>query len=885
MTDPSDVDPQQTREWLESLEAVLQVDGPERARQLLAQVLNAAQRSQVAPAAGIQTPYVNTLPVSDDSLFPGDEDLEERIENIIRWNAAVMVAKANKKFDGLGGHISTFASSATLYEVGFQHFFRGRDDGTSGDQIFYQGHGAPGIYARTFIEGRFTEAHLNRFRREADRLNPGGLSSYPHARLMPDYWEFPTVSMGLGPMAAVYQARFNRYLAARDLGTGADSRVWAFLGDGETDEPEATGALTLAAREELDNLTFVINCNLQRLDGPVRGNGKIVQELEGLYRGAGWNVLKVLWGREWDPIFDQDDGALVQALGSTPDGEWQNFAEGDGAELRERFFQKREDIAHLIAGMSDDALGSLRPGGHDRRKVYAAMRRAVEHEGAPTVILSQSVKGFKVGDSFAGKNSTHQMKKMSAHQLSDMRDILEIPFTDEELESYPFYHPGPDSDEVRYVQEKRQSLGGSLPKRNHAKSARATVPGHDFYESFEAGSKAPASTTMALAQMVSRLLKDKELGPLVVPIIPDEARTFGMDPLFRQVGIYHPKGQTYEPVDKASLLYYRESEQGQVLEEGITEAGAMSSFLAAGTAYATHSVATIPIYTFYSMFGFQRIGDQAWAFGDARGRGFLMGATAGRTTLNGEGLQHEDGQSLLLSSTIPNLKSYDPAFAYELATLLDDGLRRMVQEGEDCFYYITVYNENYLQPPMPEGVRGGIAQGLYPYKRAEKEADITLFGSGSIMIQVLKAQELLAERYGVAADVWSATSYQQLRDDALRCERHNRLHPDKDSEVPYLLQVMDGNTGPVVAASDFMKAVPDMISRFMPCRFIPLGTDGYGMSDTREALRRHFEVDAESITFAALSALKDEGRFSLKDLVAARSDLGLDDPKINPLDV
>ena len=882
-----DFDPQQTQEWLESLAAVVQVDGKDRARYIIAKLLSDARRQRAVGEFPVQTDYVNTIHRDDEAPFPGDEEMEQRIEDIIRWNAAVIVAKGNHDHPGIGGHISTFASSATLYEVGFNWFFRGKQGEGTGDQVYYQGHGSPGMYARTFLEGRFDEEHLTRFRRESIR-DGKGLSSYPHPRLMPDYWEFPTVSMGLGPMAAVYQARFNRYLNARGIVDTNPSRVWVFLGDGETDEPEAAGALTLAARDGLDNLTFVINCNLQRLDGPVRGNGKIIQELEGLYRGCGWNVIKCVWGREWDPILAQDhEGALRQALTNVVDGEWQHFAGSDGAALRERFFGQNDQLLSLVADMSDDELGALRPGGHDRRKVYAAFKAAEEHQGRPTVILAHSVKGWRVGPTFAGKNSTHQMKQIEQEPLATLRDLLDIPFTDEQLEDYPFFHPGPDSAEVAYLNERRGAMGGPLPARRTHVDVKVDAPSEAVFSTFSEGIDMEVSTTMAFSQLITQLLKDPTVGKRVVPVVPDEARTFGMDPLFRQVGIYAAKGQLYEPVDKQMLLYYREAADGQLFEEGITEAGAMSTFHAAGTAYATHGEPMIPFYVFYSMFGFQRIGDQAWAFGDARGRGFLMGATAGRTTLNGEGLQHEDGQSHILASCMPNIRAYDPAFAYELAVIVKDGIQRMIVDEEDTWYYVTIQNENYVMPPMPEGAEEGILRGLYRLRAAESTHGLRaqLFGSASIIQQVMEAQRILGEEYGVAADIWSATSYQQLRNDALSCERWNRLNPSADPRVPYVTRTLDGVKGPFIAATDYMKAVPEMIARWVPGTFVPLGTDGFGMSDNRGALRRHFEVDAASIVIATLDALRQEGAVESQQVEQAISNLGVEPDKPDPLSI
>ncbi|TMG69927.1 MAG: pyruvate dehydrogenase (acetyl-transferring), homodimeric type [Chloroflexi bacterium] len=879
-----DIDPDETQEWIESLDALLKQSGPDRARFVLYKLLKRARMLHVGLPPLTQTRYINTISPEQEPYFPGDEAMELRIRRIIRWNAVAMVVRANHHYEGIGGHLATYASAASLYEVGFNHFFRGKDGDASGDQIFFQGHAAPGIYARAFVEGRFTESQLDHFRRE---VVPGaGLSSYPHPRLMPEFWEFPTVSMGLGPLAAIYQARFNRYLEHRGIKETSDSRVWAFIGDGECDEPESLGALHVAAREGLDNLTFVVNCNLQRLDGPVRGNGKVIQELESVFRGSGWNVIKVLWSREWDDLLARDvDGVLVNRMAETTDGESQRMTIADGAYIREHFFGPDPRLRKIVEHLSDEQLRSLRRGGHDYRKVYAAYHAAVRHTGAPTAILAQTVKGWALGPSVEARNITHQAKKMSLEELKIFRDRLELPIPDNALaDDPPYYHPGMDSPEVRYMLERRRALGGSVPKRV-VRAKPLALPEDSAFAEFAKGSgSAAASTTMAFTRLLRNLLRDKNIGKRVVPIIPDEARTFGMDPLFKEVGIYSPLGQRYEPVDAETLLPYREAKDGQVLEEGITESGSMASLTAAGTSYATHGEPMLPFYVFYSMFGFQRTGDQIWAFGDSRGRGFMCGATAGRTTLNGEGLQHEDGHSHLLATALPNIRAYDPAFAYETAIIVKDGIRRMLGEGgEDIFYYLTLYNENYPQPPMPEGVEDGIVRGLYLFRKGEEglRRRITLLGSGSIMRQVLRAQELLQERYEVAADVWSVTSYQLLRNEALEIERLNRLHPEAEPKLPYVTQILGGHS-PIVAATDYVKSLPDQIARWSGSPFVPLGTDGFGRSDTREALRRHFEVDAESVTAASLHALALCEQYGPGDVAKAIADLGIDPAKQNP---
>ena len=878
-----DIDPVETQEWVDSLDAVVQAEGPDRARFILYRLLKRARQLQVGLPTLTQTRYINTISPEQEPYFPGDEAMELRIRRMIRWNALVMVLRANTSYEGIGGHLSTYASAASLYEVGFNHFFRGSDD-APGDQVYFQGHAAPGIYARAFLEGRLSDQNLDHFRREA--LTPElGLSSYPHPRLMPDFWQFPTVSMGLGPMAAIYQARFNRYLAARGIADTSGARVWAFLGDGEMDEPESVGALSLAAREGLDNLTFVVNCNLQRLDGPVRGNGKIIQELESVFRGAGWNVIKVIWSREWDDLLARDkDGVLLNKMNETLDGDYQRMAVSEGATIREQFFGPDPRLQALVEHLSDDDLAKLRRGGHDYRKVYAAYAAAVAHTGAPTVILAKTVKGWTLGPGIEGRNVTHQAKKLTTDELKIFRDRLELPIPDEKLAEAPYYHPGPESPEIRYMLERRRQLGGTLPRRTFVPKP-LPAPADAVFSEFFAGSDRPASTTMAYSRLVRNLVRDPQVGSRIVPIIPDEARTFGMDPLFKEVGIYNPLGQNYTPVDKELLLSYIEKKDGQLLEEGITEAGSVSSFQAAGTAYATWSEPMIPFYTFYSMFGMQRTGDQIWAFGDARGRGFLMAATAGRTTLTGEGLQHTDGHSQVLASVIPNVLAYDPAFAFELAIIVREGIDRMYGErGDDVFYYITIYNENWAQAPKPDAVEEGVLRGLYRFREATAGSRrVQLLASGPILQQALQAQAMLAERFDVAADVWSATSFQQLRNDALDVERWNRLHPDAEQRVAYVTQCLAPSEGPIIAATDYLKAVPDMVARWVDRPYTVLGTDGFGRSDTRAALRDHFEVNAEQIAYAALHGLCLDGKSTPDELKRAIAELGIDPERVNPL--
>ena len=883
-----DIDPGETSEWLDSFDAVVDARGKSRARFLLMKLLERAREQQVGFPATVSTPYVNTIPPDREPWFPGDEYLERRIRAFIRWNAAVMVTRANHRAEGIGGHLATYASSASLYEVGFNHFFRGKDGGLPGDQIFFQGHASPGIYARAFLEGRLSEEQLDHFRME---LGGNGLPSYPHPRLMPDFWEFPTVSMGLGPINAIYQARFARYMLNRRLADTSQSKVWCFVGDGETDEPESLGALSLAAREQLDNLIFVINCNLQRLDGPVRGNGKIIQELEAVFRGAGWNVIKVIWGSKWDELLARDvDGALLNKMNTTVDGEFQKYATETGAYIREHFFGPDPRLRKLVEHLSDDDLRTLPRGGHDYRKLYAAYKSAVEHEGTPTVILAKTVKGWTLGPEIEARNATHQIKKMTKQQLLTLRDRLylqdQIPEESLDAELPPYYRPAEDSVEMEYLRERRKALDGPLPKRAFKQKRLPAVQDKAFAE-FLGGSKGQSvSTTMAFARLVRNLLRDEGIGERVVPIIPDEARTFGMDALFKEVKIYAALGQKYDPVDSKLLLSYSESQSGQILEEGITEAGAMASFTSAGTAYATWSQPMIPFYIFYSMFGFQRTGDLIWAFGDQRGRGFLLGATAGRTTLNGEGLQHEDGHSLVLAATVPNVSAYDPAFAYEVAVIIRHGIHAMYGDvPEDRFYYLTLYNENYEMPTMPDGVEEGIVRGIYRFKAAPDgpRRRATILFSGTAYRAAEEAQRLLAERHDVAAELWSVTSYKSLRDDALITERWNRLHPGEAARTPHVTEVLSAADGPFVAVTDFMKLVPDQVSRWVPGHFTPLGTDGYGRSDTRAALRRFFEVDAPHIVVAVLKALADTGDGKAEEVADAINAYEIDSELPSPL--
>ena len=896
-----DTDPGETQEWLDSLDAVIDVHGKVRARYLLSRLLERARESQVSFPATVSTPYVNSIPREHEPWFPGDEHIERRIRAYIRWNAAAMVVRANKHAEGIGGHLSTFASSASLYEIGFNHFFRGKDDGTAGDHIYFQGHAAPGVYARAFLEGRLSENDLDHFRREIGR-DGRGLSSYPHPRLMPDFWEFPTVSMGLGPISAIYHARFNRYLLNRQLDDTSNSRVWAYIGDGETDEPETLGALSLASREQLDNLVFVVNCNLQRLDGPVRGNGKIIQELEAVFRGAGWNVIKVIWGSKWDNLLAQDkDGVLLNKMNSTVDGEFQRYTVEDGNFIRENFFGPDPRLRQMVAHLTDDELRTLPRGGHDYRKLYAAYRAAAQNlgSGRPTAILCKTVKGWTLGPEIEGRNSTHQIKKMNADQLRALRDRLylhdEIPDSALEGDVPPYFRPSEGSIEYQYLQERRRALGGSVPKRVVRARRPLELPDDSAFTELDGGSGEQAvSTTMGFTRLLRSLARDEKFGSRVVPIIPDEARTFGMDSLFRELRIYASQGQKYEPVDHDLLLSYTESSDGQILEEGITEAGAMSSFIAAGTSYATRGVPSMPFYTFYSMFGFQRVGDLIWQAADSRARGFLLGATAGRTTLMGEGLQHQDGHSLVLASTVPACQSYDPAYAYEVAAIVKHGLHRMYggelgpngENDPDVFYYLTLYNENYPMPARPAEVTDAdIVSGLYRWQAAPANTThrATILFSGSAQGAAQAAVVELAEKFDVGAELWSATSYKVLRENALSVERDNRLHPSRPPDTPRVTDLLGRTEGPITAVTDFMKIVPEQIARFVPDRvFVPLGTDGMGRSDTREALRAHFEVDMPSVVVAVLSSLLRSGAIAASVVEDAIARYGLDPGRVDP---
>jgi pyruvate dehydrogenase E1 component len=874
--------------WYQALaylvENVLRTEGGQRTAEVAGRLIGdlRARGLRLPPVAS--TPYINTIPAEDEPAYPGNRELERRIKSYIRWNAMAMVVAANQDKHGIGGHISSYASSATLCEVGFNHFFRGAAGDRPADMVFFQGHATPGIYARAYLEGRLEADKLHHFRQE---LAPGGgLSSYPHPYLMPEFWQFPTVSMGLGPIISIYQARFNRYLKARGFLKGEEPKVWAFVGDGESDEPETLGSLTLASRENLDNLVWVVNCNLQRLDGPVRGNGKIIQELESAFRGAGWNVIKVIWGSDWDPLLAADkDGLLMKRMEEAVDGEYQKYSVEHGSYIRKHFFGKYPPLLELVNHLRDEQLTKLMRGGHDPRKVHAAYQAAMQHKGQPTVILAKTVKGYGLGEAGEGRNITHQQKKLNEKELREFRARFNIPISDEEIAETPFYRPPASSPETKYLLERRKALGGFLPRREVVAPA-VEVPKLDYFAELLKGSgRSEVSTTMAFVRLLSMLLRHPQAGRHVVPIIPDEARTFGMDALFREIGIYSHKGQLYEPVDIKSLLYYHEAKDGQILEEGITEAGAMSSFISAGTAYANLGVQAIPFFAYYSMFGFQRIGDLMWLAGDIRARGFLLGATAGRTTLNGEGLQHQDGHSLLLASTIPTLLTYDPAFAYELAVIIADGLRRMCQQGEDVFYYLTLYNENYPMPAMPAGVEEGILKGLYRFKAGQADLKLKahLLGSGPILRAALRAQEILAERYGVSADVWSATNYKQLRSEALQARRWNMLHPAAAPRQSYLESVLEKEPGVFVAVSDFIKTVPDQIAPWVPGGLLTLGTDGFGRSDTRENLRRFFEVDAESTVIATLYALALKGQVGRDVVAQAIKDLDVDPEKAFPV--
>ena len=879
-----DLDPLETAEWIEALDQIVDEAGPDRVNFLLDKLTERARDNGVKVPIRTTTDYVNTIPVEQEVPFPGDRALERRIKTLTRWNAMAMVSHQNKLDDGIGGHIATYASLATLLEVGFNHFFRGSIGDQPGDLVYFQGHASPGVYARAFLEGRLTEEHLNNFRHEL-RDTPG-LSSYPHPWLMKDFWQFPTVSMGLGPINAIYNARFMRYLEHRGLIPATDRKVWAFLGDGEMDEPESTGAIGVAVREKLDNLIFVVNCNLQRLDGPVRGNSKIIQELEGIFRGSGWNVVKCVWGSDWDPLLAKDkSGRLIQLMNECVDGEYQSFKAKGGAYVRTEFFGRYPETAALVADMTDEQLTSLHRGGHDPSKVYNAYKAAMDHKGGPTVILAKTVKGYGLGASFEARNPTHQNKKLKAEDIVHFGARFDGSVPEESMRDATCYRPPESSPEMAYMQERRRALGGYLPARKPVAS-QTTAPTDEYIEEFRGGSKEPhPSTTMACVRLMTKLMKHPEFGKRIVPIVPDEARTFGMDGMFRTYGIYASGGQLYKPHDSDILLWYKESKEGQILEEGITEAGSMAEFAAAGTAYANYGIDMIPFYIYYSMFGFQRVGDQIWAFADSRGKGFLLGGTAGRTTLSGEGLQHQDGHSLLLASTVPNLVAYDPAFAYEIAVIVRDGIRRMFENREDIFYYLTLYNENYAQAPMPAGAEEGILRGIYLFKKsdvAKAKATVQLLGSGSILPEAIKAQQILGEKYGVAADVWSVTSYNELRREALKAERWNMLHPAEAAKTPHIQTVLGGTEGPIIAASDYMKSVQDQISPWLGGRMLALGTDGFGRSDNRAHLRSHFEVNTASIVVAALSRLAREGKFDAKKAAKAIGEMGVNPEKADP---
>ncbi|MCH8026574.1 MAG: pyruvate dehydrogenase (acetyl-transferring), homodimeric type [candidate division Zixibacteria bacterium] len=884
--DPQDIVKQlefENKEWLESIDYIYQNQGPKRVVELLKKLQLRAQQLGVPLQFTANTPYINTISVEEQPVYPGNRKIERRIKSIIRWNAMAMVVRANRQEAGIGGHISTYASAATLLEVGFNHFFKGKGKNYQGDQIYFQGHAAPGIYARAFLEGRLSLKHLENFRRELSE--GGGLSSYPHPRLMPDFWEFPTVSMGLSSIMAIYQARFNHYLRDRGIKDTDGPKVWAFLGDGELDEPESLGAITLASREKLDNLIFVVNCNLQRLDGPVRGNGKVIQEFEAAFRGAGWNVIKVIWGDGWDPLFEQDDdGTLVKRMEEAVDGDYQKYSVSGGDYIREKFFGKYDKLTEMVSNLSDEQLHKLNRGGHDPEKVYAAYKKAVEHTGQPTVILAKTIKGYGLGEAGEGRNVTHQQKKLNEQELRDFRTRFGIPISDDDVAEAPFYKPADDSEEMQYLRARREELGGYVPKRIVAVDPIKPPPAEIFSEFYEGSGEREVATTMVVVQLLSKLLADKELGKYVVPIVPDEARTFGMESLFRKVGIYSRVGQLYEPVDRETLLYYKEATDGQILEEGITEAGSMSSFIAAGTAYASHGINMIPFFIFYSMFGFQRIGDLIWAAGDIQARGFLLGGTAGRTTLHGEGLQHQDGHSHVYAYALPNMKAYDPAFAYELAVIIKEGINRMFVKQEDLFYYLTVMNETYKMPKMPEGSEEGILKGIYRFSKSShpSKSKAHLFGSGTIINEVIKAQKILEEKYDVSADVWSVTSYKELYHDAIETERWNLLNPDKEQKLPYISEVLREESGVFVASSDYLKSLPLSIAKWLPGPLAALGTDGYGRSASRVALRNFFEIDHRFVIIAALLQLAEQGTVEKSVVAKAYKDLDINPQKLNP---
>jgi pyruvate dehydrogenase E1 component len=890
MSDYIDKDPEETREWIEAIEGVVRNEGSEKAHFLLQELIDKARGKGVSIPYKATTPYINTIPPHESARMPGDTNIARSLAAYIRWNAMAMVVRANRKGTGLGGHIASFSSSAALYEVGFDYFFKGLNYKNGGDLIFFQGHSSPGMYSRAFLEGRLTEENLDHFREE---VQGKGLSSYPHPWLMPDFWQFPTVSMGLGPLQAIYQARFMKYMQARGLSEASERRVWAFLGDGETDEPESQGAISLAARENLDNLIFVINCNLQRLDGPVRGNGKIIQELEGNFRGHGWNVIKVIWGTEWDALLEKDkSGLLIKRMNEVVDGEYQVYKARGGAYIREHFFGKYPELLELVKDKTDYELFKLSRGGHDPRKIYAAYDKAVKHKGQPTVILAKTVKGFGMGASGEAANSTHSQKKMDLESLKVFRDRFRVPLKDEELDDLPFIKPDPDSKEIKFLKDSREALGGPVPARRESIDP-IEVPSLEAFEAVTKGSgDKEISTTMAFVRLLSGLSRDKTLGDQIVPIIPDEARTFGMEGLFRQLGIYAPAGQLYEPVDSDAVMWYREDAKGQILEEGINEAGAISSWLAAGTAYSHYGKNMIPFYVFYSMFGFQRVGDLTWLAGDIRAKGFLLGATSGRTTLNGEGLQHQDGHGLLLASTVPSCVAYDPSFSYELAIIIQDGMKRMYTDNESVYYYITLTNQNHIQPALPESKEGervieGVKKGMYLYQSSKgtaKEMRVQLMGSGAIMQEVLAAADLLKSDWKVESDIWSVPGINQLHREGIECERHNLAHPEKP-RTPYVTQVMNKHKGPVVISTDYLRAYPEQIRRFIPNKLTILGTDGYGRSDSREQLRNFFEIDRYHIVINALKGLIDEGTLEKSILTKAVKKYNLDLDKPNPLSV
>ena len=873
----------ETQEWLESLDYVVRHSGRERAQQLLEKLQFHARQLGVTIPYHANTPYINTIPPAKQPPFPGSHDIEQRIRNMLRWNAVIMVLRTNRDDPTLGGHISTYASAATLIEIALNHFVRGGDDG-KGDLVYFQPHAAPGIYARAYLEGRLSEEQLNNYRRE---LRPGGgLSSYPHPWLMPDFWQFPSASMGLSPINAIYQARFNRYLEDRGLAETADQRIWSFIGDGETDEPECLGAISLAAREQLDNLIFVVNCNLQRLDGPVRGNGKIIQELERGFRGAGWNVIKVIWGSGWDPMLAMDDeGLLVRRMGEIVDGQYQKYTVSSGSYGREHFFGTDPKLREMSRLLTDEQIRTIRRGGHDPDKVYAAYKAAVDHRGSPSVILAKTIKGYGIGEAGEGTMTTHQLKALDLDVLRQVRTRFGIPISDEAVAELPFYRPPEDSPEIQYLRERRQALGGYVPRRV-ARTTNLKAPKDELFGEFATGTgERTMSTTMCFVRILAKLLRDGQIGKNIVPIVPDEARTFGMDALFREYGIYSHVGQTYDPVDGESLFFYREAREGQLLEEGITEAGALSSLIAAGTAHITHGIGTLPFFVFYSMFGFQRVGDLIWAAGDMRTRGFLIGATAGRTTLNGEGPQHQDGHSHLLAYAYPNLAAYDPAYGYEVAVILQEGMRRMYDEKEDVIYYVTVQNENYHMPDMPEGAREGILKGMYRVREpgGGGQAQAHLFGSGSILNEAMRARQILEGDYGVPTQVWSVTGYRQLYEEGMDVERWNLLHPEEEPRAPYVSQCVAGSEGAFVMASDYVKAVPNSVARWMPHSPVVLGTDGYGRSDSRPALRRHFEISGETMAFAALSDLARQGKVEPRAVGEALGKLEIDPDAVNPV--